>query len=145
MVLSEPLTLLIGKDRPFVLFKTKDGDYLLFNGVQTVTMSGVYESILNNYYIITEEKDIIPFIIVHNWRIDAAINDIKNTKGGRVSGRTGIIQILNNARIDNVINTDLTIDDIYKEYDNGIITYDELHIFLTLYTRSKYENIYRRE
>ena len=132
MKILEPYKLYICKNKPFAYFEMQGKKYLNFNGVQIVELNK--HNIEDDYIILTGE-DVIPFILVHNWRIGNTINILRN--GGR-GGKHHLLIIVKNAYIENELNTNLTVDDIYREYDNGIITYDELHLALIIYYQDKY-------
>ena len=134
MKLAEPFTLIISNKSPSAFFKTKDGKYLSFNGFQVANAD---ESI-KDYTIIKEREDILPFIILHNAHIDAIKNGIFVTS--RVCGKRYLLDVLEKSYIDNELNTDLTIEDICEQYDDGIITYDYLHIWLMMDMLRKYNN-----
>jgi len=132
MKLLEPYKLYICKNKPFAFFELQGKKYLNFNGVQITELNK--HGIEENYSLLTGEE-VIPFILVHNWRISNIINSLRN--GGR-GGKHHLFIIVKNAYIENELNTNLSVDDIYREYDNGIITYDELHIALINYYQNKY-------
>ena len=132
MLLQEPFCVVINKSKPYALFKIKDNEFLLFNGIQTMELEDTYK---NNYIILTGE-DVIPFILVHNMRINASLELLKNSKF-KIRNKN-MFNVLNNACIENELNTTLTVHDIYKEYDDGIVTYDELHIYLAIDAQRKY-------
>lgn len=131
MILSEPLTCIISRTKPHAFFKVDGDKHLLFNGVQTM-------SIYNDYideYIILKNEDVVPFILVHNMRIDATINILEtNNKYGR--GKN-LLNIVKEARIDNELNTNLTVKNVYDSYDTNIITYDELYLWLIIDAQNK--------
>lgn len=131
MKILEPLECIIYKNKPFALFRIQNNDYLLFNGVQTCMAYDFDE----NDVIILKGEDVIPFVLVHNMRIDTTINVLRNNNHG---GNHHLLNVVKNAHIENELNTNLTVDDIYREYDDGIITYDELYLWLIIYAQNKY-------
>ena len=131
MKLQEPITLYVHKNKAIALFKIENNKYLLFNGIQSVEMIDGFE----DEYITLNNESAIPFILVHNMRIDIIVNELKNTGRG---GKHRLIVSARNSRIENELNTNLTVHDIYHEYNNGIITYDELHLWLIIDTQRKW-------
>lgn len=109
MKLQEPLTYIINETHPkhIGFFKVKNNEYLISSGIQTLIMN----EILHDKYCIITGKDVIPFIIYHNYIIDFAIKQLKNTS----KGSNNIIKHTKNAYIENELDTDMTINDIIKE------------------------------
>ena len=130
MILKQPFTILINKHSPIALFKTLDDKYLLFNSIQIIVDKYDEEN-----HIILSGDNVIPFILVHNMRINNIINTLK--KNG-YNDKNYLFDIVKNSYIENNLNSNLTVDDIYREYDNGIITYDELYISLIIYAQNQY-------
>lgn len=132
MILQEPLTIAVNKYNTFAAFRIQNNRYLIFNGFQT--FEGDYN---NDDFIILTGKDVIPFVLVHNMRIDNNIYTLKQycSRGG---GKNYLSNIIKNSYIENELNTNLTVEDIYHEYNDYIISYDELWLMMIMYTQREY-------
>ena len=132
MKLEEPLVCLVNKNIDNAIFKIENNKYLLFNGIQTFEMDNEFDI---NQYIILNNEDTIRFIIIHNARINNLIQELKNIGRG---GKHKIMLYTRNAYIENTLNTNIAIEDIYREYDDGVITYNELPLWMMLDVKRKY-------
>ena len=131
MILSEPLECIIKINRPFAYLKVEGGKYLSFNGFQIVNLD---DKDIEKDYITLIGKDVEPFILVHNMRISNIINALEG-----MNNHKDFLNTIKNAYIENELITNLTVNDIYHEYGNCIITYDELYLMLITY----YQNIHK--
>lgn len=134
MKIEEPLIILINKHKPFAFFKIEHDKVLAFNGVQTLILNDDTNN--EDHFIVLSGDDVIPFVLVHNMRMMTTIQILKNEGKG---GKHHLITIVKEAVIENELNTDLTVEDVYNDYDNDIITYDELYIWLILETQRKHK------
>lgn len=116
MILQEPLTMIINKNKNYAMFKVNDNVYKFVAGTELMLSKEdaidlshaefIPDEINDNNYTYITGDDVIPYIVLHNYNIQTTIDEV-DKKCSNEYLRNFTIKSLEDSMICNKINLDI--------------------------------------